>query len=222
MIRIAPSILAANFVRLEEEIRKIENYVKLLHIDVMDGHFVDNLTFGPPIIHSIRKITNLELDVHLMVSNPETIIEDIITAGADNITLHFESTDTSTLFSLIKTIHEAGKSVGISLRPKTQSSVIEEFLPHIDRVLCMAVEPGYGGQSFQMEMLEKIQNLKDLIQRNNPKVELEVDGGINTDTAPLVVKAGATILVAGSAIFGKPDPVQEIKNILNLIKKNKE
>lgn len=217
MVKIAPSILSANFTRLEEEIRKVEAYVSILHIDVMDGQFVPNLTIGPPVIKSIRKITNLELDVHLMVSKPEEKIYWFIDAGADNITLHYESADENTLITLISNIHEAGKSAGISISPKTPAKSLERLLPHIDRVLCMTVETGFGGQTFKMESLEKIRELAVMIQKVNPKISLEVDGGINKRTASLAVKAGATILVAGSAIFGEPNPalaIQELNNSL--------
>lgn len=215
MVKIAPSILSANFARLEEEIQKVEKLVEILHVDVMDGNFVPNLTIGPPVIRSLRKITTLELDVHLMIINPESKIQWFLDSGADNVTLHYESTTEETFPGLFKLIHEFGKTAGISISPRTSAKSIEKLLPYVDRVLCMTVEPGYGGQTFKMESLEKIQKLAIMIQKVNPKISLEVDGGINKETAPLVVKAGATILVAGSAIFGKPDPalaIQELKN----------
>lgn len=218
MFEIAPSILSANFVRLEDEIRKVEDHIKILHIDVMDGHFVPNLTFGPLVIKSIRKITNLELDVHLMVSNPDEVIQWFIDAGSDNITLHYESADEDILKNLIHLIHKHKKSAGISISPKTPAKVLEKLLPHVDRVLCMTVEPGFGGQSFHSDMLEKIRTLAEMIQKINPDVSLEVDGGINKETAPLVVKAGATILVVGSAIFSAADPALALLEICTSIK----
>lgn len=218
MIEIVPSILAANFTHLADEIRKVEEYVNYLHIDVMDGNFVPNLTIGPPVIKSIRKITNLGLDVHLMVSNPENIVNAVIDAGADNITLHYESADKDMLNKMIEIIHSAGKTVGISLNPKTPAKVLENILPQIDRVLCMTVEPGLGGQLFQDSMLDKIRTLSGMIKTINPNVSLQVDGGINKDTAPLVVEAGANLLVAGSAIFGNPNPALAIQEIKDSIK----
>ena len=169
-------------------------------------------------LKTIRKVTNLGLDVHLMVSNPENMVNSVIDAGADMITLHYESANKKMLMELIEIIHSANKNAGISLNPNTPAEVLKNLLPHIDRVLCMTVEPGFGGQSFQMKMLDKIRTLSEMIQQINPNVSLQVDGGINKETAPLVVKAGATILVAGSAIFGNPDPALAIQEINNSIK----
>ena len=219
MIEIYPSILAADFANLAKEIHKVEGHVKCLHIDVMDGNFVPNLSIGPPVIKSIRKVTSLGLDVHLMVSRPRNILKSILDAGVDNVTLHYESVDEISLLELVEIIHKAGKTAGISISPDTPTSALINLLPFIERILCMTVEPGFGGQSFQMEMLDKIRSLSDMIQKINPKVSLEVDGGITKENAPLVVEAGAQILVAGSAIFGKPDPALAIQEIQNSIKK---
>ncbi|MCK4849347.1 MAG: ribulose-phosphate 3-epimerase [Candidatus Heimdallarchaeota archaeon] len=217
MTEISPSILSADFGRLSEEIRKIEDYVNYLHIDVMDGNFVPNLTIGPPVIKSIRKITNLTLDVHLMVTNPKLIIAEVIKSGADNITLHYESAKEKEIKNLFHKIHDAGLSCGLSINPKTSFSVLEAFFHDVDLILCMTVEPGFGGQSFIKDSLSKIREISQLIKRNNSAILLQVDGGINKETAPLVVEAGADILVAGSAIFGAPDPVLAIKEIQKVV-----
>ncbi|MBO3800157.1 MAG: ribulose-phosphate 3-epimerase [Candidatus Brockarchaeota archaeon] len=209
-VKIAPSILSADFARLADEIRKVESAgVDLIHIDVMDAHFVPNMTIGPPVVKCIRKETELPLETHLMVDKPEWFIEEMAKAGADIITIHVESTQHP--LSLIRRIRELGLKSGISLNPATQVDSIINMLDVVDLVLVMTVNPGFGAQEFMPETLPKIASLRKSIhsmELNN--VEIAVDGGINVKTAPIAVKAGATMLVAGSAIYEAPDVVKAI------------
>lgn len=198
MVYIAPSILSADFSCLDKELKGIDKAgADLVHIDVMDGHFVPNLTFGAPVVKCIRKSTKLPFDVHLMMSKPSKFISDFANAGADYITVHLEcDEDISYLISLIR---KEGKKVGLSIKPNTKIADVLPFIPDIDLVLVMSVEPGFGGQEFKKEALKKIVDLKELI--GNKKVLISVDGGINAQTAPACICAGADILVAGSFIF---------------------
>lgn len=198
MVQIAPSILSADFARLGAEVKALEKAgADLIHLDVMDGHFVPNLTFGPMLVKAIRPYTTLPFDVHLMMTNPAPFIAEFARAGADMITVHLESdADIADLIALIK---KEKKKAGISIRPKTSVSKLLPYLPMIDLVLVMSVEPGFGGQPFIKHSLEKIVELKALIGRKN--VQISVDGGINDITAPACVLAGADILVAGSYVF---------------------
>ncbi len=198
MVQIAPSILSADFARLGAEVKALEKAgADLIHLDVMDGHFVPNLTFGPMLVKAIRPYTTLPFDVHLMMTNPAPFIAEFARAGADMITVHLESdADIADLIALIK---KEKKKAGISIRPKTSVSKLLPYLPMIDLVLLMSVEPGFGGQPFIKHSLEKIVELKALIGRKN--VQISVDGGINDITAPACILAGADILVAGSYVF---------------------
>ncbi len=211
-IKIAPSILSADFSRLADEITKIEQAgADWVHIDVMDGHFVPNLTFGPPVVAAIRKVTPLPFDVHLMVNNPQDLIEPFARAGADIITVHAETAPH--LHRLIQTIKELGKKAGVSLNPSTPLSLVEEVLANVDMLLIMSVNPGFGGQKFIPSAVDKIARLKSMLDERNLIVDIEVDGGINAATARQVIAAGANILVAGSAVYGAPDIPQAINAI---------
>jgi ribulose-phosphate 3-epimerase len=211
-IQISPSILSADFSQLGNEIKKLEEGgADMIHVDVMDGHFVPNLTMGPPIIKTLRKYTKLPFDVHLMISPVHKYIKDYADAGADIITIHPEATED--LKNSIKHIKELNKKVGVSLNPETKTNQITDLLDEIDLVLIMSVNPGFGGQKFMPEVLEKIKELKKLKDQKNLVFDIEIDGGINFDNNKLAIEAGANILVSGTTIF---------KNNNGNIKKNIE
>lgn len=200
MKKIAPSILSADFARLGKEIREVEEAgADIIHIDVMDGHFVPNITIGPPVIASLRKVTRLPFDVHLMIENPERYVGDFIDAGSDYITVHAETA--AHLHRTISVIKEAGIKAGVSLNPATSISQIEEIIMDVDLLLVMTVNPGFGGQKFIKTVLPKIKRARALIDSRAPGVLLEVDGGITLDNIGFVSEAGAEIFVAGSSIF---------------------
>lgn len=204
MIKIAPSILSADFARLGEDVKRVEEAgADLIHIDVMDGHFVPNLTFGPPVVSAIRKVTELPFDVHLMINNPQEMLSAFIEAGADLITVHAETAPH--LHRLLQNIKEQGKRAGVSLNPSTPLSAVEDVLDIADMVLIMSVNPGFGGQKFIPGAVSKIARLRQMITERKLNVDIEVDGGINPETARQVVAAGANILVAGSAVYGAAD-----------------
>jgi len=206
---IAPSLLSADFARLKEEVKAVERAgAHLLHLDVMDGVFVPNLTFGPLVISSLRSHTSLPFDVHLMIIQPERYLKDFAEAGADLICIHYEATPH--LHRAITQIKELGKLAGVSLNPHTPPESLDYVLELLDFVLVMTVNPGFGGQRFIPQCLPKIEKLKNTILKRGLKTLIEVDGGINAETAPLVLSAGADILVAGSAIFGKEDYAKAI------------
>ena len=199
-IKISPSILSANFSQLGDEIKRLEDGgADMIHIDVMDGHFVPNLTIGPPVIKALRNCTKLPFDVHLMISPVHKYIKDYAEAGANIITIHPEATDN--LQESIKHIKNFGKKVGVSLNPNTQIDVIEKLLAEINLVLIMSVHPGFAGQKFIPNVLDKIKELKKIKDKKNLNFDIEVDGGINFDTSKLVIEAGADILVSGTTIF---------------------
>ena len=199
-IKIAPSILSADFSQLGNEIKRLEKAgADMIHVDVMDGHFVPNLTMGPPVIKTLRKYTNLPFDVHLMISPVHKYIKDYAEAGANIITIHPEATEN--LEKSIQHIKDLGKKVGVSLNPNTQIDVIKNFLSNINLVLIMSVHPGFGGQKFMPEVLDKIKKLKKIKDQKNLKFDIEVDGGINFDNNKLVIDAGANILVSGTTVF---------------------
>jgi len=200
MIKLAPSILSADFARLGEQIDEVARAgADYIHVDVMDGHFVPNITIGAPVVASIRRVTSLPLDVHLMIERPERYISEFIKAGADIITVHVEASPH--LLGTVRAIKEQGARAGVSLNPPTPLSAVDEFVHHVDLVLVMSVNPGFGGQSFIPETLPRIASMRKIIDSRRPGVELEVDGGINADNAPDIVEAGADVLVAGNSVF---------------------
>jgi ribulose-phosphate 3-epimerase len=212
-IKISPSILSADFSILGDEIKNLEKAgADLIHVDVMDGHFVPNITMGPPIIKAIRKFTKLPFDVHLMISPVEKYIKAFADAGSDIITLHPEATHN--LKRAIQTIKSHGKKAGVSLNPKTPISALIDVINDIDLILIMSVNPGFAGQSFMSEVLPKVSELRKMINDKKLKIDIEIDGGINFETAPLAVKAGANILVSGTTIFSGSlkDNIQKLRN----------
>jgi ribulose-phosphate 3-epimerase len=215
-LKIAPSILSADFARLGEEIQDAERGgADWIHVDVMDGHFVPNITIGPLIVQAIRPQTHLPLDVHLMISDPDLYIPAFAKAGADYITVHAEAC--VHLHRTLRHIREQGAKPGVVLNPATPLAVLELVLSEVELVLLMTVNPGFGGQQFIPEMVPKIKQLKSmLLERNLAHVHIEVDGGINETTAPLVVAAGADVLVAGNAVFGQKDRANAIRRIRGL------
>jgi ribulose-phosphate 3-epimerase len=214
-IRIAPSILSANFAALGEEIRKVEEAgAHLIHVDVMDGHFVPNITIGPPVVESIRKVTKLPLDVHLMISDPDKYIPAFVEAGADMLTVHAEAT--VHLDRTLNFIRSQKAGVGVSINPATPISMVEQVLELADMLLIMTVNPGFGGQKFIRYTLEKVRYARQIIENRRYRCMIEVDGGIDDETLPDVIRAGADVLVAGSAIFHASDPARKVKEMLEI------
>jgi len=214
-IQISPSILSADFSQLGVEIKRLEEGgADMIHVDVMDGHFVPNLTIGPPVIKALRKQCNLKFDVHLMISPVHKYIESYADAGADIITIHPEATDN--LEASILKIRELNKKVGVSLNPESKIDLIRGFLDKIDLILIMSVNPGFGGQKFMPEVLEKIKELKKIQNDNNLDFDIEIDGGINFDNCKDAIEAGANILVSGTTIFKSNNG--DIKKNINLLK----
>ena len=215
MIKLAPSILSADFARLLEDVKKVENAgCEYLHIDVMDGHFVPNITLGPAIIKSLRKDVNMVFDAHLMIENPDQYIKEFVDAGCDLIVVHQEAC--KHLHRTIQNIKSYGIKAGVALNPATPIETIKYVLEDIDMVLIMTVNPGFGGQSFIESIIHKIKELKSLIDKKGLKIDIQVDGGIKPDNVDKVVKAGANIIVAGSAIFNSDD----IQHTVDLFRKN--
>ena len=210
MIKLAPSILSADFARLLEDVKKVEEAgCEYLHIDVMDGHFVPNITLGPGIVKSLRKDVNMVFDTHLMIENPDNYIKDFVDAGSDLVVVHQEAC--RHLHRTIQNIKSYNVKAGVALNPATPIETIKHVLEDVDMVLIMSVNPGFGGQSFIESTIEKIQELKKLIDEKNLNVDIQVDGGIKPNNIDKVVKAGANIIVAGSAIFNSDDISQTVK-----------
>ena len=211
-ILMAPSLLSADFTRLAEAVELIEaGGADLLHVDVMDGHFVPNLTIGPPVVKALKKVATKPLDVHLMIDNPEVTVGWYLEAGADIVVVHQEAAPH--LHRIVQVIREAGAQPGVSINPATPVETLTDILPYLDYVLLMSVNPGFGGQSFIEDSVGRVARLAALAKRVGAEVTIEVDGGINAQTAPRVVAAGARALVAGNAVFGAADPVAAMAEI---------
>ena len=212
MIKISPSILSSDFANLESEIKKLElAKADMLHIDVMDGHFVKNITIGPPVIKSIKSKTNLPFDVHLMIARPDEYLEQFIEAGSDIITIHYES-ECDVMSTLIR-IKKSGKKAGLALKPSTPAEVILKFLDVVDLILVMTVEPGFGGQKFMFDMLPKIKSVRQYINFSGRAIDLEVDGGINNIPKLEAINFGANVIVAGSYIFAEGEYEKRILSL---------
>ena len=204
MIKISPSILAADFANLERDIRRVSS-ADYVHVDVMDGLFVPNITIGIPVVKAIRPTTDLPLDVHLMIERPVRYVEQFCDAGADIVTVHVEADTQENTLRCLELIHGKGKRAGVVVKPKTPAEAVLPFLSQCDMILVMTVEPGFGGQSFMADMMPKLRQIRAWIDAKNPACELEVDGGIGPETAKTAVENGANVLVAGSSVYKAAD-----------------
>jgi len=214
MIRIAPSILSADFARLGEQVRECElGGADRIHVDVMDGHFVPNLSMGPVVVQGLRPVTRLPLEVHLMVDAPDLLLDSFVSKGADTLIVHHEVLPDPR--PLVRRLHQLGKKAGVAVKPDTPVEKLEPYLAELDLALCMTVYPGFSGQKFLPQSPDRIRELCELINRLNPKCELEVDGGIDLESAPLAVQAGANVLVAATAVFGDPrGPAEAVRALV--------
>ena len=218
MIKVAPSILSADFVNLERALRKLKDCgADYVHVDVMDGLFVPNISIGIPVVSAIRKITDLPLDVHLMIQQPIRYVEQFCDAGADILTIHAEADTVENNQKALRMIREKGVRAAVSIKPGTPISALEPYMELMDMILVMTVEPGFGGQKFMEDMMEKVRALRKLMDVRMSGVELEVDGGVNLDTGKICVDAGANVLVAGSALFKAPDTAAFIDGLHKLV-----
>ena len=218
MPKVAPSILSADFVNLERDIRRLTACgADYIHVDVMDGMFVPNITIGIPVVAAIRKITDTPLDVHLMIDRPLRYVEQFCDAGADIVTIHAEADTVENNLKALDLIREKGKKAGVSIKPGTEPQVLDDYMDRMDLILVMTVEPGFGGQKFMADMMTKVRALRKIIDVRTPGVELEVDGGVNLETAQVCVDAGANVLVAGSALFKAPDTGEFIRTLQKMI-----
>ena len=209
-LKLAPSVLAADFARLEDQIRVVgEAGADLIHVDVMDGHFVPNLTMGPVVVEALRRSTSLPLDVHLMISEPARYLEAFVRAGADHVTFHCEVVDDPV--PLARALREQGVGAGLAVNPETPIERVFDVAPEFDMILVMTVQPGFGGQSFMEENLAKVRALESRFESLESRFDIEVDGGIGLETGPLAAAAGANVQVAGSSVFGQDDPGEAIR-----------
>ena len=214
MAKVSASVLAADYLTLKDDLAILKNAdLDMLHMDVMDGLFVPNISFGAPIIDCVAKYTDIPLDVHLMIDRPHRYVEDFCKAGADLVVFHVEAAQPQDIQTAIDLVKAQGKKVGLSVKPRTPAAVLAPYIEQLDLVLVMTVEPGFGGQSFMHDQLGKIAELREMIDARNPACELEVDGGVDPVTAPLCKNAGANVLVAGSAVFNKADRGEAIRLI---------
>ena len=201
VVKLAPSILAADFARLGEQVAEAEKAgADRIHVDVMDGHFVPNLSMGAPVVQSLRRVTRLPLETHLMITDPDLFLEEFVASGSDSFLVHWEGNNN--LDRTVRRIKELGKRAGVAINPATPAAVLEEILPEVDQVLVMTVNPGFGHQHFLRSTLPKIQRVRQMVERMKLNCEVEVDGGVDEETAPLAAEAGADVFVAGSSIFG--------------------
>ena len=213
-VKVAPSILSADFVNLERDIRALkETGADYVHVDVMDGLFVPNITIGIPVVAALRRITDMPLDVHLMIDRPLRYVDDFCKAGSDLLTVHVEADTQENTLAALKRIRENGVRAAISVKPKTPAEAVLPFLPYCDLILVMTVEPGFGGQSFMQDMMPKLKTIRGYIDAQNPGCELEVDGGVNAETARICRENGANVLVAGSAYFKAADPAAFVRAV---------
>ena len=214
MVKVAPSILSADFVNLERDIRALkETGADYVHVDVMDGLFVPNITIGIPVVAAIRRITDMPLDVHLMIDRPLRYVDEFCKAGSDLLTVHVEADTQENTLAALKRIRENGVRAALSVKPKTPAEAVLPFLPYCDLILVMTVEPGFGGQSFMQDMMPKLKTIRGYIDAQNPACELEVDGGVNAETARICRENGANVLVAGSAYFKAADPAAFVRAV---------